>query len=239
MSSSAAIATAVSRVHDQESFFKTLLAEQLNWQTGDVSEIGDIAYGWSAEELSAAELNKSLIDGNVWQIQPAEQGQPWGIFVLEFKNPDALSPRRGMAGALRKALRGLVASRRRDPKLPSWKREHLLFISTYNWETFRFAYFRTKPDDPQATRLTTFGWGPGTSNRTVCEFNLPALKWPANPSDRRRLACGLGPGFRQGASHAGLLQAVRRRAGGHQDGPRTVPRQAFFRPSLHAIPIAP
>lgn len=183
MSSSAAIATAVSRVHDQESFFTTLLAEQLEWPTGDVSEIGDIAYGWSADDLNAAELNKSLIDGNVWQIQPAEQGQPWGIFILEFKNPDALSPRRGMAGVLRKALRGLVASRRRDPKLPSWKRGHLLFISTYNWETFRFAYFRSKPDDPQATRLTTFGWGPGTSNRTVCEFNLPALTWPDDASD--------------------------------------------------------
>lgn len=183
MSFNAAIATAVSRVHDQESFFKTLLAEQLGWPTGNISEIGDIAYGWSADDLSAAELNKSLIDGNVWQIQPAEQGQPWGIFILEFKNPDALSPRRGMAGVLRKVLRGLVASRRRDPKLPSWKREHLLFISTYNWETFRFAYFRTKPNDPQATRLTTFGWGPGTSNRTVCEFNLPALKWPEPPSD--------------------------------------------------------
>jgi hypothetical protein len=183
MSSSTAIAAAVSRVHDQESFFKTLLAEQLEWPTGDVSEIGDIAYGWSAEDLSAVELNKSLIDGNVWQIQPAEQGQPWGIFILEFKNSDALSPRRGMAGVLRKVLRGLVASRRRDPKLPSWKQEHLLFICTYSWETFWFAYFRTKPEEPQATRLTTFGWGPGTSNRTVCQFNLPALSWPDDPSD--------------------------------------------------------
>jgi hypothetical protein len=183
MSSSTAIAAAIPRVHDQQSFFKTLLAEQLEWPTSDVSEIGDIAYGWSVEDLSAAELDKSLIDGNVWQLQPAEKGQPWGIFILEFKNPDALSPHRGMAGVLRKVLRGLVASRRRDPKLPSWKREHLLFICTHHWETFRFAYFRTKLDDPQATRLTTFGWAPGTSNRTVCEFNLPALKWPDDPSD--------------------------------------------------------
>ncbi len=195
MSSSAAIGTAVSRVHDQESFFKTLLAEQLGWPTGDVTEIGDIAYGWSAEELSAVELDKRLIDGNVWQIQPAEQGQPWGIFVLEFKNPDALSPRRGMAGVLRKVLRGLVGSRRRDPKLPSWKREHLLFICTYGWETFRFAYFRTKPDEPQATRLATFGWGVGTSNRTVCEFNLPALKWPEPPSDAASWVSAWGQAF--------------------------------------------
>lgn len=91
-----------------------------------------------------------------------------------------------MAGVLRAVLRGLVGSRRKDAKLPSWKREHLLFICTHAWKSFRFAYFRTKPDDPKASRLTTFGWAPGTSNRTVCEFNLPALVWPDPPSDAPR-----------------------------------------------------
>ena len=83
-----------------------------------------------------------------------------------------------MASVLRKILRGLVSSRRKEAGLPSWKREHLLFICTQGWQHFRFAYFRSKPEDPRSSRLTTFGWEPGSSNRTVCEFNLPALVWP-------------------------------------------------------------
>src|SRR5207302_10882635 len=114
--------------------------------------------------------------------------QPWGIFVLEFKHEDALSPRRGMAGVLRRVLRGLVSTRRKNPQLPSWKRDHLLFISTHNWTSFRFAYYRPKPDEPRSARLTTFGWSHDTpkQNRTVCEFNLPALLWPDDPSDAAR-----------------------------------------------------
>jgi adenine-specific DNA-methyltransferase len=88
-----------------------------------------------------------------------------------------------MARTLRKVLRGLVASRQKRPGLPSWKREHLLFICTYEWQRYRFAYFRAKSDDPRGARLSAFGWAPGTPNRTVCEFNLPALEWPDAPSD--------------------------------------------------------
>ncbi len=142
MSSNAAIATAVSRVHDQESFFKTLLAEQLEWPTGDVSEIGDIAYGWSAEELNAVELDRSLIDGNVWQIQPAEQGQPWGVFILELRNPDALSPRRGMAGVLRKVLsiRSLSRGTSSSGSTTRWK------PSKRTWNNTKTSFLLPKPD---------------------------------------------------------------------------------------------
>jgi hypothetical protein len=181
-----AIEAALKRVADQQSFFNVLLAETLAWPTRDVQQIEEIAYGWSSDDLKAANLDKDLLDGSIWQIQPAERGQPWGIFVLEFKRPDLLSPHRGMAGVLRTVLRGLIGSRRKEARLPSWKREHLLFICTCGWRSFRFAYFRAKPDDPRASRLTTFGWGPETSNRTVCEFNLPALAWPDDPSDTLR-----------------------------------------------------
>ncbi len=169
---------------DQQSFFQELLRKTLNWPVGKAGQVEEIAYAWSAEDLKAANLDEHLIKGRAWQIQPLEHGQPWGIFVLEFKNPDALTARRGMAGVLRRMLRGLVSSRRKDAALPSWKRDHLLFICTHAWQSYRFAYFRSKFGDPRGSRLTTFGWGPGTSNRTVCEFSLPSLLWPpdnANP----------------------------------------------------------
>lgn len=176
----ARIQQALLRSADQESFFRILLGETLRWPAGDAKQIEEISYTWSAEDLRAADLDRHVIDGRVWQIQPGEKNQPWGIFVLEFKHDDAFTTGRGMAGVLRKVLRGLVASRRKAAALPSWRREHLLFICTHGWQSFRFAYFRAKPDDPKASRLTTFAWAPGTSNRTVCEFNLPALVWPSD-----------------------------------------------------------
>lgn len=177
------IQAALSQVRDQQSFFEHLLGETLGWPLGDISEVEDIAYAWSDEDLRAADLERRLAEGRAWQIQPLIENQPWGIFVLEFKNPDALGTRGGMAGTLRKVLRGLVTSRRKAAGLPSWKREHLLFICTHRWQCYRFAYFRAKPDDPRNARLTAFGWAPDTPNRTVCEFNLPALQWPEVPSD--------------------------------------------------------
>jgi hypothetical protein len=177
------IEQAVGQVRDQQSFFDGLLAKTLEWPVAKTEQIEDIAYGWSQQDLNAAGLEKELVEGSIWQIQPAEQNQAWGVFVLEFKHEDSLSPRRGMAGVLRKVLRGLVSARRKDPRVPSWKREHLLFICTYKWTHFRFAYFRSKTDEPRAAKLATFGWTPETSNRTVCEFNLPALVWPDDISD--------------------------------------------------------
>jgi len=189
------IQRALAEVHDQQSFFRGLLGDTLDWPVGDATDIGEIAYGWSEQDLNAADLKRHLVEGSVWQIQPSAKDQPWGVFVLEFRHEDALSPGRGMAGILRKVLRGLVGSRRRDPKLPAWKREHLLFICTYHWAHFRFAYFRSRPDEPRSARLVTFGWAPGIPRRTVCEFNLPALVWPDDPSDAAGWVAGWAKAF--------------------------------------------
>src|SRR5258708_7568272 len=101
------IQDALPKIRGQESFLSFLLTDALGWPTRDVAQVEDIAYGWSADELNAAHLERDLLNGSIWQIQPAEKGQPWGIFVLEFKRPDLLSPHRGMAGVLRAVLRGL------------------------------------------------------------------------------------------------------------------------------------
>jgi hypothetical protein len=120
MPTSTQIEKALKQVQNQESFFKTLLATTLDWPTGDARQIGDIAYGWSQQDLSVAGLERNLVEGSIWQVQPSAADQPWGIFVLEFKHEDSLSPRRGLARVLRTVLKGLVSGRRRDPDLPSW-----------------------------------------------------------------------------------------------------------------------
>jgi hypothetical protein len=180
----AQIERAIRNVDDQPSFLQALLADALGWPIGDAVEgLDQISFGWSADELKADGLNQHLVDGEVWQIQPLQADQPWGIFLLEFSHPDAFVKGRGMAGPLRKALRGLVPKRRRDPHLAAWRRENLLFICTHDYKLFRFAYFKEPAAGTRAAPLATFGWGPDVPARTACEFNLPRLTWPETPKD--------------------------------------------------------
>ena len=95
MPTATAIQNALKQISNQPSFFSTLLNQTLGWPVTDAQKIEDISYSWSADDLHAAELERDLIDGVVWQIQPLEQGQPWGIFVLEFKNAKLFTAGRG------------------------------------------------------------------------------------------------------------------------------------------------
>ena len=177
------IEQALRAVKDQSSFIQRLLIDALQWPIDEsAAEVNDIAYYWSQDELRAEGLNKDLVDGRIWQIQPLTGNQPWGIFLLEFKRPDAFVTGRGMVGPLRKVLRGLVPSHRKVPGAKSWNREHLLFFCTYKYEHYRVGYFKSPPDKKTAPPLFAFGWGHSIPARTACEFNLPHLAWPDDSS---------------------------------------------------------
>ncbi|HEY3966340.1 MAG TPA: DNA methyltransferase [Planctomycetaceae bacterium] len=169
---------ALTDVCDQSSFVQRLLVDALNWPIDSKAErIEDISYGWTQDELRAVELEKYVVEGQISQIQLTAD-QPWGIFLLEFKSPDAFVKGRGIDGPLRQVLRGLVPSRRKGTVAGSWGREHLLFICTHRYKHYRIAYFKSPPDKKTLAPLATFGWGPDVPARTACEFNLPALTWP-------------------------------------------------------------
>lgn len=176
------IQQAIAEVHNQQSFIKNLLTDTLGWpiNLGFNTDIEDITYEWTDEELRVEGLNRDVLAGPVLQMQSLEQKreQPWGIFILEFRNPDAFTTGRGLTGPLRKVLRGLC---RRKANLPAWDRENLLFICTHNYQHFRFAYFKPAKQKGQAEPLAIFGWHSGdTALRTLCEYNLPFLVWSDN-----------------------------------------------------------
>jgi len=177
------IQSAIQQVRDFKSFCQVLLAETLNWpitDSGAASEIGDIAYAWMADELRAQGLDSHVIEGRVWQVQlwnPSQQ--PWGIFVLEFQNEDIFTRGRGMVGALRRVLRGLVPTRMRAANLPAWQAQDILFICTYRWQHFAFVHF--SGDRAHNARLSTFSWLSGRPAQTLCRHNLPHLEWPDEP----------------------------------------------------------
>jgi len=182
------IERAVQSICDFDTFFHGLLAETLDWPISqEVEDPEEIGYGWTSEELRANGLDEKLIDGQVWQIQPLPMDEmSWGIFLLEFENPEVFIKGRGMVGLLRRVLRGLVPSRLKDPLLPSWDRENILFIATHSWERFTFAHFRKSVNGSKIPRLASFGWAPGTSNRTLYEYNLPPLAWPEDHLNHRQ-----------------------------------------------------
>jgi len=185
MTDAAQIQSGIANVTDQASLLK-FLEGVLGWPTGGVERVEDISFSWTAEELRSDDLTAKLVEGGIWQIRPLHENQPWGIFILEFRNAEVFEKGRGLTGPLRKVLRGLVPSRRRDSSLAAWKREHLLFICTHNYEHYRFAYFKTPKGDTRNAPLATFGWSPGEPARTVCEYNLSALAWPEDPRDAEK-----------------------------------------------------
>jgi hypothetical protein len=182
MSTPQQIEAAIKKVQDQTSFIKLLLKETLNWQIPEgIENIEDMSYIWPADDLRAEGLDGKVVDGKVLQIQPFQQDQQWGIFLLEFKNADAFVKGRGLTGPLRKVLRGLVRKKRQEANRPAWDRENLLFICTYNYEHYCFAYFKAAKDTKFAP-LSTFGWNKGdTAIHTLCEYNLCNLVWSDDP----------------------------------------------------------
>ena len=150
------IEQAIGRVKDQSSFIQELLIDALEWPIDEhTQQVEDISYEWSADELRTEGLDEKLVDGVVRQI--VLPGNPWGIFILEFNNPEVFTADRGMTGTLRKVLRGLVPSKRRDSNLASFNRENLLFICNQDYKHYRFAYFKA----PLAARGETWTWRRG------------------------------------------------------------------------------
>lgn len=169
------IEAAIAGTVDAPSFVSRVLIDTLQWPVPKDASVEDIAYDYTPEELGAPKLNQKNTAGVIRQI--VLPGCPWGIFILEFKHPDVFTTGRGLTGLLRHLLQRLVSHGRRNPKLPSFQREHLLFICTHGYKYYRFAQFRAPAQDYKAPPLASFGWGPGDSTKTVAEYNLPHLAY--------------------------------------------------------------
>ena len=154
------------------------LQEELDWPI-EADSFDDMTFEWTGEELRLSEDSQRQLDGgSVRQLRSMRhQDQTWGIFFALFNQP------RVYATALRSILRGLVPSGRRDARLPAWKHDNLLFVcATADYQQFTFAHFRG--EKATTARLATFGWKQGDRYvRTLCEYNLPALRWPEDDGE--------------------------------------------------------
>ena len=194
------IQAALARVSDEGSFVQVLLHETLGWKIPDenVLSFDQMTYDWTVTGRRAPEIGAKLLEGTFAELNLTGPDQHWGIFILKFKDPAVFNADRGMTGVLRECLRGLLPRRAKDPSARSWGHEHVLFICTHDWTQFRFAHFRDRPDGAAGgpPKLAAFGWHAGSSAvRTVCEFNLSHLGWPADPSDTAGWVAGWSEAF--------------------------------------------
>jgi type I restriction-modification system DNA methylase subunit len=161
----------VYRIKDLDSLLG-FLREDLCWELPEAS-IDDVSFEWTGLDLNlnlSEDINKKLKGGLIRQLQPFATHQPWGIFVVEF------ATREVSIITLRQILRCFVAKRRgARPDLPAWQCENLLFICTTGSREFTFAHFCG--DKLERAKISTFGWAPQEPVRTLCEFNLPALRY--------------------------------------------------------------
>ena len=172
-------------IHSIDNFDTLLdfLQEKLDWPIPEGVELEEIAFPWSLADLDLDEPTEGQII-DCWQLPPfptnqlelefSESIQPWGIFFVQFKSESIYRT------SLRQVLRGLVGRRDRDPNLPIWKHDQLLFIcTTDDFQRFAFAHFASIQDWRRAV-LSIFSWERGDTHvRTLCEYNLPALAFPA------------------------------------------------------------
>lgn len=154
------------------------LRDELDWQF-ETDDVEDLTYDYEAADFSLDAQSAAKIQ-DIKQLRPLVDGQPWGIFYLDFAD-QKLS-----IGALRGILRGLVARKRasaNQSEMRKWQMENLLFICTSNhFQNFNFAYFRGAQTNRAV--LSSFGWHQSDTHlRTLAEYNLPALRFPSDTSD--------------------------------------------------------
>jgi hypothetical protein len=106
------IESALAKATDETSFLQHVLIDLLDWPIDPkIKTVEEIAYDWTKEELRAANLDKKVVEGRIRQI--ALPGCPWGVFIVEFKNPEVFQSGRGMTVPLRQVLSGLVPKQKR------------------------------------------------------------------------------------------------------------------------------
>jgi adenine-specific DNA-methyltransferase len=166
----------INRIYDFESLL-SFLHDRLGWEVDPSKTIEDVTFDYMADELRLPKSTAERLNGGiVRQLRDVTTGQKIGIFFIEFNSESIY------ATALRQILRGLVPSRRQSGQQRTWDHENILFVcSTRDYERFTFAHF--SGEKYATAKLSMFSWQRGDTHlRTLCEFNLPALEWPSDPT---------------------------------------------------------
>lgn len=158
----------IHNIHSREDFLK-FLSSELAWPVPEDLSFDDVTFDIYPSEVGIRP--EDLRGSTIAQLRPFVKEQPWGIFILQLKQP------RLYLTELRKILRALEPMKRKLKDFKTWNPQHILFICTNDWKSFTIAHFDGEKADK--AKLSTFGWEYQSSYiRTLCEYNLDALKLP-------------------------------------------------------------
>jgi predicted helicase len=154
------------------------LRDELDWPI-ETEDADRLTFEYRPAELGIDEKYAVKIE-TIRQIRPLADGQPWGIFYIEFES------KRLPVLVLRRILHRFVqANRPADPNRPAWQVGDLLFISAQgpaDQRSISFAHFRQAEDGRQ--ELRTFSWDVRETHLYyIKNMNLHALRWPSDDSD--------------------------------------------------------
>ncbi len=217
--------TAIQSIRNFKGLIRYLRTE-LEWPV-DEDQADDLTFDYEPEELGLDEKHKVKIR-EIKQIRPLVDGQPWGIFWLDFE------PKRLPVVVMRRILGALAASQRRarrNVKQARWDVRDLMFISATGQGSERglsFAHFReTEDGQPQ---LRTFAWDVRETHLYyIKNLNLAALRWPADSANaeewRERWAAAFTAGHRETIRTS---EALAGRMAGLADATRHAVNEAFI-----------
>ncbi|MCW5933936.1 MAG: N-6 DNA methylase [Fimbriimonadia bacterium] len=149
-------------IRDRSSLF-AFLREHLGWQVDP-----DDAFTYEVP----VEAGRLPENASVSRIVPFGSNDPFLIILVEFQGGF-------LRGQLREILRQIREQIRKRAAYEGRALDEILFLCAINdYNGFRWARFLQRPQG--VPLLQTFGWDRNDSAiRTLCEFNLPALRMPA------------------------------------------------------------
>jgi hypothetical protein len=105
----------------------SFMSGELDWVLPPEPTLDEVTFDWTGAELNLSDdISRRLQSGVVRQLRPLREGQPWGIFFIDFAGS------RVYTTALRQVLRRLVPSRRAArPDMPAWQCEKHTFHLRY------------------------------------------------------------------------------------------------------------
>lgn len=154
------------------------LSDKLDWPI-DLSEVevDDLAFDYSAKEIGIPEEHVAKVHA-IKQLRPLVQGQPWGIFYIDFE------PKSLPVTILRRILNAFVQKKRAQSSTRSvWALDDLLFVATHGDKDHRGTTVARFTGANGSTVMREFTW-----NEQETEFHhltnyLDKLHWPGDPND--------------------------------------------------------
>ncbi len=159
------------------------LEDELDWPLEEYG-FDELTFEYSPAELGLKEEDADKV--KIYQLRPIYNGQPWGIFFVEFHK------KRMPVVVLRRILSHLVLKKRASAnkaQAAAWSLDDLLFISAFGEQAsdqreIAFAHFHQEKGDLPTLRV--LGWdGADTALKLehVDATLHERLRWPSNPSD--------------------------------------------------------